>query len=316
MTCDLSPIFPRPPRRLARHENRGTVALIAMGLLLLIGISALIPAMNEEERLAERRERVWHEGVAVDGVIEAKNRSKIGRKEVQYRYRVNEKEYTDERIITHVDDFDSLKVDAPITLRFDPKEPQFSATALDVVPSFEDWIPIELLVGIVFVVGGLMALWGFHRRCLLRNGIEVPCTVEPTSSPNFVRVTYAWHGAIRTRLVEGKCMSGKEQGALLLDPTFPAWPVLGMHDRFAQSGTCPPASLPDLRRRWANALLLGTIGAWVSWGLLSLLTGESMSPHLRTACILIVGIVLAFIGGRSESDSRRQSASDSDHELE
>ncbi len=50
-------------------------------------------------------------------------------------------------------------------------------------------------------------------------------------------------------------------------------------------------------------MLPGTIGAWVVWGLLSLLTGESMSPHLRTVVIIAVGLALTFIGGRSGSDS-------------
>ena len=66
------PMFSSPPRILARHENRGSAALIAIGLLILIGISVLIPFLKEEEQLAERRKRVWNEGVAVDGVIEAK----------------------------------------------------------------------------------------------------------------------------------------------------------------------------------------------------------------------------------------------------
>jgi hypothetical protein len=59
----------------------------------------------------------------------------------------------------------------------------------------------------------------------------------------------------------------------------------------------------DLRRRWASAMLPGTVGAWVAWGVLSLLTGESMSPHLRTACMLVVAIMLTFIGSRSDGDS-------------
>ncbi|MCH7925183.1 MAG: hypothetical protein IIC51_06580 [Planctomycetes bacterium] len=46
--------------------------MIAIGLLILIGISVLIPVLKEEERLAERRKRVWNQGVAVGGVIEAK----------------------------------------------------------------------------------------------------------------------------------------------------------------------------------------------------------------------------------------------------
>ncbi len=58
------------------------------------------------------------------------------------------------RLIAHVDDFDPLDVGDPIMLRIDPKEPQFSVTALDVAPSFEDWIPVELLIAIVLTFIG------------------------------------------------------------------------------------------------------------------------------------------------------------------
>lgn len=296
-------MFPSPPRILARHENRGSAALIAIGLLILIGISVLIPVLKEEERLAERRKRVWNEGVAVGGVIEAKTKSRIGRKEVRYRYRVDGRDHVGERIIVHVDDFNPLKVGDPIMLRIDPKEPQFSVTALDVAPSFADRIPGELLIALVFSAGGLAALYGFFLRRILRYGIEVPCTVQATDSPTIVRVTYTWRGVTRTRLVEGKCISEGEPGAVLLDPAFPSRPLLGMHCRFNPSGTRAPSSMGALRRRWARAMLPGTVGAWVAWGLLSLLTGESMSPLLRTACILVVAIVLTFIGSRSDGDS-------------
>ena len=119
-------------------------------------------------------------------------------------------------------------------------------------------------------------------------------------------------GVTRIRLVEGKCRSEGEPGAVLLDPTFPARPLLGMHCRFNPSGTRAPSSVHDLRRRWASATLPGTVGAWVIWGVLSLMTGESMSPHLRTACMLVVAIMLTFIGGRSDGDSPRQSRENGD----
>ncbi len=283
--------------------------MIAIGLLILIGIGVLIPALKEEEQLAERRRRVWNEGVAAGGIIDAKTKSQIGRKEVRYRYSVDGRDYVGERVIAHVDDFDPLDVGDPIMLRIDPKEPQFSVTALDVAPSFEDWIPVELLVAIVYAASGLAALYGLFLRRILRYGIEVPCTVQATLSPTIVRVTYAWRGVTRTRLVEGKCRSEGEPGAVLLAPTFPSRPLLGMHCRFNPSGTRAPSSMHDLRRRWASAMLPGAVGAWVTWGLLSLLTGESMSSHLRTACMLVVAIVLTFIGGRSDGDSPRQSGS-------
>jgi hypothetical protein len=111
-------------------------------------------------------------------------------------------------------------------------------------------------------------------------------------------------------------MSEGEAGAVVLDPAFPAWPVLAMHDRFCPSADPAPASMHGLRRRWARAMLPGTVGAWVTWGLLSLLTGESMSPHLRTVCILVVGVVLTFIGGRSGGDSLGQAGLARENELE
>ncbi|UCC99838.1 MAG: hypothetical protein JSW66_08125, partial [Phycisphaerales bacterium] len=273
---------------------------------------ALIPTLNEEERVAKRRKRIWSEGSVVDGVIEAKNRSWIGRKEIRYRYVVNGEEYFDERVITHVDDFDPLEVGGPITLHFDPKEPQFSVTAQDVAPSFVDWIPGELVIGIIFVASGLMALWGFHRRRVLRNGIEVPCTNQQTSLPNLVRVSYEWYHVTRNRLVEGKCMSEGEPGAVLLDPAFPAWPILGMHDRFSTNDDPVSFSTHDFRRRWATAIVPGTIVVWMVWGLLSLMIGEWMSPYLRTAFILVVGIVITWLGGRQDSDSPGQADSASE----
>ena len=307
MMHDRRDIFPQPPRRLSQHENRGTLAVIILGLVILVGITMLIPALQEEERLTVRHAQIWNEGLPVDGVVKAKERTEIGRKTVYYCYQIDEQEYTDQRVITHVDDFNAFEVGESIFLRVDPKDPQCSVIAVDVAPSFEDRIPFEVLVGIVFVIGGLMVLWGHHRRRVLRYGTEVPCTIQPTASTAFVRVTYSCQGVTRTRLVEGGVMPNSELAAVLLDPVFPSWPILGMQNRFAESDSRFSVSLHDLHRRWSSAMLPGTIGAWVTWGLLSLLTGESMSPYLRTACILIVGIVMTFISGRSGTDSSEQS---------
>ena len=135
MKHDSIRVFPRPPRHLSQRENRGTAVVITLGLVILVGISALIPALQEEERLAQRHARVWNDGAMVDGVVEAKSKSQIGRKEVRYRYKVEGQEYVDERVITHIDDYDSLEIGKPIALRVDPKDPEFSVTSLDVAPS-------------------------------------------------------------------------------------------------------------------------------------------------------------------------------------
>lgn len=303
MTATKIPMFPRPPRQLSRCEKRGTAVVVGLGLVVLSIATIATPAMQREERLAQHRAEVWRNGIVIEGIIEAKHRSPLGRKVVYYRYQVEGKLYDDERVITPVDSFDEFEVGRPVSLRIDPEAPEFSVLAVDVVPSFEDWIPSEALGTVVFVAGGLIALWGFHRRRILCDGIEVPCAVQAASLPNFVRVTYTWQGVTRTRRVEGQGSPNGEATAVLLNPNWPAWPVLAQRDRFASEEDQVSASLDDLRRRWAEAMLPGVIGGWITWGMLSLLTGEAVSPHVRTVCAIVVGLVLTFISGRSRSDS-------------
>jgi hypothetical protein len=261
----------------------------------MVFISSQVPDIEAEEALDDRRAQVWNTGLPVEGIITKKIRTKIGRKTVFYRYEWNEQPYISERVIPHVDDFAALSFDSPLPLRIDPKEPAFSVITLDVAPTFTRWMPSELLTIFVLALGALIALYGHWRLRILRSGLEVPCTLEPTHNPKEVRATYTFRGTMRTRKVEGRCDSPGEAGILLLDPTFPSRPLLGTHARFQGKDEPEPISVDELHRRWKQGMLPGVIGGWIGWVALWLVTGESLS-YIHVLFSVVVGITFLLIG--------------------
>jgi len=285
--------LPPVPRTLARQESRATAALIGLGLLLLVGTTLLIPSIAAEEALRARRIAVWHKGQATRGIVSDSTRGAFGRKRIRYQYGASGRSFEGERVVAHVKDFEELVVGRALDVRFDPQAPDFSVIALDVAEDLEDQVPGHLLVLIVVCVGGLLAWMGYRRRRLLRYGDQVPCALSPSFSPVFVRASYVWREVRYSRIVASLSQRDGNLGWLLLDPRWPAWPVLAASDSFDSGGEAPRWSLQDFRTGWRAALVPATLAAWVAWGALSLVTGEALPTGIRELmCVVVAGAVL------------------------
>ncbi len=288
-------LLPSPPRILAQHESRATATLMALGLFVLVLITILCPVLDREEARINRRQKAWAQGEVISGVITQMNRgSLIGRKTMHFEYEFAGVKHEAERVITKAVDFERLAEGESIELRIDPLQPGFAAIKLDIEHGIADWVPLPLLTALVFVIGGLLLFMGFRRRQLLLHGEELPCDVDPSRSKSFARATYLWQGTTYERLVDSSC--GLQRSALLIDRNRPRWPILASPSCFApiQNGEQPPATKNG--HRWAQLLVPATIGGWVAWGVLSLVSGEAIPALVRLVISFVVACVLAWIG--------------------